>query len=114
MSGEEPRSFGILLRGYRLAAGLSQEALAERAGLSARAVSDLERGARRAPYPDTLRRLADALGLADAARTHLAAGARGAPGPSGGEAPTASLPRGTVTLLFTDIEGSTRLLQQLG
>ena len=25
-----------------------------------------------------------------------------------------ALPRGTVTLLFTDIEGSTRLLQQLG
>ena len=25
-----------------------------------------------------------------------------------------SLPTGTVTLLFTDIEGSTRLLQQLG
>ena len=26
----------------------------------------------------------------------------------------AELPRGTVTLLFTDIEGSTRLLQELG
>ncbi len=25
-----------------------------------------------------------------------------------------TLPRGTVTFLFTDIEGSTRLLQQLG
>src|SRR3712207_7095562 len=30
------------------------------------------------------------------------------------EAPMAELPTGTVTLLFTDIEGSTRLLQQQG
>ncbi len=27
---------------------------------------------------------------------------------------TRDLPTGTVTLLFTDVEGSTRLLQQLG
>ena len=48
--------FGALLRRYRLAAGLSQEQLAERAGLSARAVSALEqRGhlarARRTGWP---------------------------------------------------------------
>jgi transcriptional regulator with XRE-family HTH domain len=36
-------SFGNLLRRYRSAAGLTQEELAERAGLSARAVSDIER-----------------------------------------------------------------------
>ena len=41
--------FGKVLRRHRLAAGLSQEALAERAGLSPRGVSDLERGARRPP-----------------------------------------------------------------
>jgi predicted ATPase/DNA-binding XRE family transcriptional regulator len=64
--------FGALLRRYRLAAGLSQEALAERAGLSARAVSDLERGARRAPYRETVRSLVDALGLADEERAALA------------------------------------------
>src|SRR5690348_9605102 len=34
-------SFGMLLKRHRVAAGLSQEALAERAALSARAVSDL-------------------------------------------------------------------------
>jgi predicted ATPase/DNA-binding XRE family transcriptional regulator len=44
-------------------AGLSQEALAERAGLSRRAIADLERGARRFPYPNTALRLADALEL---------------------------------------------------
>ncbi|HZS87697.1 MAG TPA: helix-turn-helix domain-containing protein [Chloroflexota bacterium] len=40
--------FGALLRRLRVLAGLTQEQLAERAGLSARAVGDLERdGARR-------------------------------------------------------------------
>src|SRR5215204_4863662 len=56
-------SFAALLRRHRIATGLSQEALAERAGLSARAISDLERGARRAPYRETVRLLAEALGL---------------------------------------------------
>jgi predicted ATPase/DNA-binding XRE family transcriptional regulator len=66
-------SFGDLLRSYRRAAGLSQEALAEAAGVSRRAVSDLERGPRRAPYPDTLRRLTEALRLDDADRARLGA-----------------------------------------
>lgn len=50
MGAEEPRSaagrarFGALLKRYRLAAGLSQQALAERARLSARAISAYERG----------------------------------------------------------------------
>ena len=63
------RAFGPLLRAARLAAGLSQEALAEAAGRSARAISDLERGVNRAPRRDTLDALARALGLPDAART---------------------------------------------
>ena len=71
-----PAPFGAALRRHRLAAGLSQDALAERAGLSARAISDLERGVSRAPRPATLRLLADALGLAPAARAALAAAAR--------------------------------------
>jgi transcriptional regulator with XRE-family HTH domain len=63
--------FGLLLQRHRTAAGLSQEELAERAGLSRRGLSDLERGARRAPYPATVRRLAEALGLAEADRAAL-------------------------------------------
>ena len=55
--------FGELLRRHRLAAGLSQDELAERAGLSAHGISDLERGARRSPYPQTVHRLATALAL---------------------------------------------------
>jgi predicted ATPase/DNA-binding XRE family transcriptional regulator len=61
----ESASFGSQLRRQRLAAGLTQEELAERAGLSARGIQDLERGARRAPHPETVRRLTAALGRLD-------------------------------------------------
>ena len=64
--------FGTLLRTYRLAAGLSQETLAQRAGLSLRGVSDLERGVRQTPRLETVRMLADGLGF-DAHSTELAA-----------------------------------------
>src|SRR5690348_13918657 len=60
---ETPPGFGELLRRYRAAAGLSQEELAERAGLSARGIADLERGVRTVPYPRTVRQLAEVLGL---------------------------------------------------
>src|SRR5216683_2426858 len=73
MSGEGKQSFGALLRQYRLAVSLTQEELAERAGLSARGVQDLERGVRRAPYADTVQRLATALGLSTDARARLLA-----------------------------------------
>ena len=68
-------SFAALLKQHRLDAALSQEALAERAGLSARAISDLERGLHRAPYPDTIQMLAEALELASEARARLIAAA---------------------------------------
>jgi transcriptional regulator with XRE-family HTH domain len=64
-------TFGTLLRRLRLAAGLSQEALAERAGVSARGVQDLERGIRRAPRAETVRLLADALELSGETRAAL-------------------------------------------
>ena len=68
-------TFGMLLRRHRLAAGLTQEALAERAGLSTRGVQDLERGIRQAPRAETVRLLADALALDAAARAGLIAAA---------------------------------------
>jgi predicted ATPase/transcriptional regulator with XRE-family HTH domain len=55
--------FGERLRRLRMAVGLSQEALAERAGLSVQAISALETGKRRRPYPNTVAALADALDL---------------------------------------------------
>jgi predicted ATPase/transcriptional regulator with XRE-family HTH domain len=63
MSAISVASFGALLRRFRLAAGLTQEALAERAGLSARGIQDLERGSRTSPRAETVRLLADALEL---------------------------------------------------
>jgi len=70
-----PLHFNTLLRYYRVAAGYSQEALAMAAGLSPRAIRYLESGQRQ-PYPDTLRRLADALSLTAQQRDTLVAAAR--------------------------------------
>ena len=72
----EPRvSLGALLRRYRLAAGLTQESLAERAALSVRGISDLERGVNRAARPVTVALLADALALSQEDRADLVAAA---------------------------------------
>src|SRR5918995_2617354 len=77
MTAEGRGSFGARLRRYRISAGLTQEALAERAGLSVRGIADLERGARRFPHFHTLRCLAEALELAPDDRVALmAAGQR--------------------------------------
>jgi non-specific serine/threonine protein kinase len=73
MGTGEPGTFGALLRRYRHAAALSQEALAERAGLSAVAISALERGVRRAPHLNTVDALATALALDAADRAALLA-----------------------------------------
>ena len=67
--------FGALLRRYRTLAGLTQESLAGRAGVSVRAVSDLERGVNRAPRAETLDLLVAALGLGPADRAALIAAA---------------------------------------
>ncbi len=70
-NGKERPAFGTLLRELRQAASLSQEELAERAGLSTRGISDLERGARTMPRLETVRMLADGLELSDAERAAL-------------------------------------------
>ena len=75
MGAQDPGAFGALLRRRRLAAGLTQEMLAERAGLSARGVQDLERGAHR-PLADTVRRLGAALGLTEEDKAAFLAAAR--------------------------------------
>jgi predicted ATPase/transcriptional regulator with XRE-family HTH domain len=59
---------GILLRRARRAAGLTQEALALRAGISVDSISLLERGLTRAPHQETLNLLVEALQLAPAER----------------------------------------------
>jgi predicted ATPase/transcriptional regulator with XRE-family HTH domain len=72
----DPTSFGALLKRYRQAAGLSQEALAAQSGLSTRAISDLERGIYHAPRYDTLRLLLEALDLPAQQQALLRAAAR--------------------------------------
>jgi predicted ATPase/transcriptional regulator with XRE-family HTH domain len=62
-ASDDVAAFGPLLRRFRLAANLSQEALAERARISKESISTLERGTRRAPRARTFRLLADALEL---------------------------------------------------
>src|SRR5215211_5795769 len=74
-------TFGEQLRQRRQAAGLTQEELAARTGLSVRGLSDLERGARAIPRKDTLRLLVDALGLAGEERASLVAAAKRRPPP---------------------------------
>jgi tetratricopeptide (TPR) repeat protein/transcriptional regulator with XRE-family HTH domain len=75
---EQPApSFALLLRRLRAEARLTQEELAQAAGLSARSVSDLERGVHRTARKDTAGLLADALGLAGGVRVVFVAAARG-------------------------------------
>jgi transcriptional regulator with XRE-family HTH domain/tetratricopeptide (TPR) repeat protein len=81
--------FADLLRAYRNARDLTQEELAEKAGLSRRGISQIESDPIRRPYRDTVARLADALGLTDAERTVFEAAARrGRSARSGATTPT--------------------------
>ena len=77
MAEQPALGFGGLLRQLRARARLTQEELAEAAGLSPRSVSDLERGINRTARKDTAELLAGALGLAEPARVLFVAAARG-------------------------------------
>jgi len=105
---EAPAGFGSLLRQLRREARLTQEELAEAAGLSVRAVAYLERGVVTTPQKETVRLLADALGLAGEARAGFEAAARGRAMPGGVAAATRTLPRDIAS--FT---GRARELEQL-
>jgi tetratricopeptide (TPR) repeat protein/transcriptional regulator with XRE-family HTH domain len=70
-------SFAGLLRQLRAEAMLTQEELAEAAGLSPRSVSDLERGINRTAHKDTALLLAGALNLTGPVRELFVAAARG-------------------------------------
>ena len=69
-------SFGRLLRHYRRSLGLTQEELAERAGLSVRAISNLEREVEHSPRTDTVQLLVAALALTTEERVAFEAAAR--------------------------------------
>ena len=88
MSSEtETPSFAVLLRRYRQAAGLTQEALAERARLSVGAISSLERGLKHAPRKDTIALLVEALALSTEEARSLEATIHRVPGSAVHRAP---------------------------
>src|SRR5947209_3631443 len=117
-------TFGQLLRRSRRNAGLTQEGLAEQAGISVRTISDLERGLYQRPHRDTVQLLADALGLTAEERQMLeSAGGRG---PSPASSPTlivvgtaepgerADTSASSLTFLIADIRGYTSFTRERG
>ena len=68
--------FGVVLRRRRKAARLTQEELAERSGMSVRAIADVESGRTSRPHRRSVQLLADALGLTGPDRAELGAAAR--------------------------------------
>lgn len=121
---DAPLPFGPLLRQFRRAAGLTQEALAERSGLSVRAIRALETGERQTPYPHTLGQLARALRLSatDRARLSAAVAPRVGPARPVETRPAPALPMALTTLVGRDRDlgelrrllGETRLLTLTG
>ncbi len=108
-------SFAELLKQYRAAAGLTQEELAERATLSARAISDLERGLKHRPYAHTVQRLMRALGLAeeDASGFQSAARRLGTVGEGGREPADRATPITNLPLPATAFIGRQREVAEL-
>ena len=91
-----PPTFGTLLRRVRIAANLSQEALAEAARVSTSAIGSYERGVHSAPHRDTVERLADALNLRGEARADFERSAR-------------RMPRGTTSRQMSEAADSVAL-----
>ena len=87
-----------LLRGHRLALGLTQAELAGRAGVGVRTVRDLERGHATRPQRTTVDLLAGALGLTGSARREFVATARPAPAAAPPTAPVEADPGTPVAL----------------
>jgi predicted ATPase/DNA-binding XRE family transcriptional regulator len=96
--------FGRLLRRHRLAAALTQQALAERSGLSTQAIGALERGDRQRPYRATVDLLAGALRLSAAHREAFAAAARELSRPRPGREPATPLPLPLTPLIGREAE----------
>src|SRR6266542_2052059 len=112
---ETTSSFGYWIRRQRKALDLTQQVLAERVGCSLAAIKKIESDERR-PSRQIAERMADILGVSDSQRELFLEVARGirpvdqlllAHKPA-----SPALPSGTVTFLFTDIEGSTKLAQE--
>src|SRR5262249_3613069 len=124
-------SFGAWVRQRRRALDLTRDELAARVGCAAVTIRHIETDERR-PSKQLAARLADGLQVSAEERTAFLQAARGqlatdrlaapavsversiagALAPAERDTPTLSLPSGTVTFLFPDIEASTRLWPQ--
>ena len=95
--------FGDLLRRHRAAAGVTQEELASRTGLTPQAIGLLERGKRRHPHAYTVQKLAEALGLEGPDLAEFEAAARRSPVPRPKErSPVYRVPTTTTSLIGRD------------
>ena len=106
--------FGQRLRQLRNAAGLTQAALAERAGMSATSIAALERGRRSRPHPPTLRALGVALNLSEADLAALAGAVRPSAPATPPETATARGSAGQVPTLPTGLVGRAHDLAAMG
>src|SRR5215470_12121818 len=112
-------SFGYWIRRQRKARDLTQQALADKVGCSVAAIKKIE-GDERRPSRQIAERMAEVLGVPADQREIFLEVARGIRSvdqlslvyEKAISAETYSLPSGTVTFLFTDIEGSTKLAQE--
>jgi predicted ATPase/transcriptional regulator with XRE-family HTH domain len=99
-NGADALRFGPLLRQQRIAAGLTQEALAERTGLGVRSIQHLE-GGTHLPHRETIDRLIKGLGMSGEERHRFEQLARPAPrqresvAVSPGETPSSDTPQRT-------------------
>jgi class 3 adenylate cyclase len=118
---ERTTSFGYWLRRRRKALDLTQEELAGQVGCAVGTIKKLETDERR-PSKQLAARLANLLAIpseeqpaflkaarAELAVDELAVAAQPIESPAAAGAPAGPMPVGTVTFLFTDIEGSARL-----
>src|SRR6266508_4032065 len=103
---DDPRFFGRMVRGRCKARDLTQEALAEQVSCSIETIRKIEAGKLR-PSRQLAVLLADALTIPVEERTGFLHAARATAEPL-----QPVLPSGTITFLFTDIEGSTQLWEQ--
>ncbi|MFN8663012.1 MAG: tetratricopeptide repeat protein [Thermomicrobiales bacterium] len=104
-------AFGQLLRRLRHAADLTQEQLAERAMVSPRSISELERGSTHWPRVDTINLLADGLALTGAERAAFVGLARGRYAPDPAEPPVVRprIPTPATSIIGRDAERDTVL-----
>jgi transcriptional regulator with XRE-family HTH domain len=98
-----PGTLGARLHALRLRAGLSQQEAAERAGISTRALRDIEHGRVVRPQPRTLRRVAEAFGLSGGEIDELVSlvSAADPDGPAAAPSPALRV-LGTVTVLHAE------------